>query len=156
MKHSDQNAGRLYAILSVLALALMLSRPMSVAAGGTGGHVVPSPAESIDATWQLIFKTIAHGGSRGEQPPSQLFLDQNYPNPFNPSTHIRYGLPIASRVRLTLYTLVGRPIMTLLEGAQDAGVYVVEFDATDIPSGVYFYRLQTDNGAITRRLTVSK
>jgi hypothetical protein len=88
--------------------------------------------------------------------PEKPFLDQNYPNPFNPSTIIRYGLADASPVRLTVHTLLGNQVRVLLDQRQDAGVYYYDFSAVDLPSGIYFYRLQTPAGTLTRRMTVTK
>ena len=73
--------------------------------------------------------------------PQQFALDQNYPNPFNPSTIISYELPAESRVRLTIYNLLGREIVTLVNGNQDAGFKSVEWNASNVASGIYFYRL---------------
>ncbi len=88
--------------------------------------------------------------------PSKLFMDQNYPNPFNPTTMIRYGLPAQTRVRLTVHTLLGNQVATLVDETQQPGIHVVDFSALDLPSGAYFYRLQTDLGTLTRRMVVSK
>lgn len=88
--------------------------------------------------------------------PSRLFLEQNYPNPFNPSTMIRYGVPAGMRVKLTVHTLLGSQIRTLVDQWQDAGTYTFDFIGADLPSGAYFYRLQTDVGTITRRMIISK
>jgi len=88
--------------------------------------------------------------------PEQVFLDQNYPNPFNPSTIIRYGLPSQSRVRLTVHSLLGAQLDVVLDQMQEPGIYSYDFSAQNLPSGVYFYRLQTEMGTLTRRMTVSK
>lgn len=88
--------------------------------------------------------------------PEKTFLDQNYPNPFNPTTLIRYGLPNESRVRLTVHSLLGTQLSVMVDQVQEAGVYTYDFSAQDLPSGIYFYRLQTDMGTFTRRMTVSK
>jgi hypothetical protein len=88
--------------------------------------------------------------------PSRLFLEQNYPNPFNPSTMIRYGVPAGMRVKLTVHTLLGSQIRTLVDQWQEAGTYTFDFIGADLPSGAYFYRLQTDVGTITRRMIISK
>ena len=79
--------------------------------------------------------------------PSVFALAANYPNPFNPATTIRYALPQAADVELTVYNVVGQPVRTLVAEPQRAGRYVVEWDATDdsghsVSSGLYFYRLQ--------------
>jgi hypothetical protein len=81
--------------------------------------------------------------------PKQFLLEQNYPNPFNPTTSINYQLPIDSDVRLEVYDLLGRKVMTLVNATQVAGTYSVQLNAALLASGVYFYRLQAGatNGA---------
>lgn len=88
--------------------------------------------------------------------PAKLFLDQNYPNPFRFSTSVRYGLPKSSFVKVTIHTMLGSPIKTILEETQSAGVYTLEISVPDLMPGIYFYRVQTEYGAITRRLTISR
>jgi hypothetical protein len=70
-------------------------------------------------------------------------LNQNYPNPFNPKTVIGYELPVTSRVNLTVYDLLGREVATLVNEVKPAGTYVATFDARQLASGVYYYRLET-------------
>jgi hypothetical protein len=72
------------------------------------------------------------------QIPQKFMLYQNYPNPFNPSTMISYDLPVRSRVKLSIYNLLGQEVATLIEGEQEPGRYNVKFDASGLPSGVYF------------------
>jgi hypothetical protein len=88
--------------------------------------------------------------------PAKAFLDQNYPNPFNPSTVIRYGLPNAMNVRMSIHTLLGEPVRLLFDGRQEAGIYYYDCSAEELPSGTYFYRLETPDGMLTRRMTVAK
>ena len=73
-------------------------------------------------------------------------LNQNYPNPFNPTTVISYQLASSSEVSLKVYDEVGRELKTLVIGKQPSGTYAVTFDATNVASGVYFYRLETSSG----------
>jgi Secretion system C-terminal sorting domain len=74
--------------------------------------------------------------------PIRASLRQNYPNPFNPSTTIKYELPRASMVSLSVYDILGREVSVLVNESKNAGVYEVKFDASGLSSGVYFYRLQ--------------
>jgi len=74
--------------------------------------------------------------------PESYKLLQNYPNPFNPSTTIYYGLPEESSVKITIYDVLGNEMMVYSEEKQEAGYHRVEFDATELPSGIYFYQLQ--------------
>jgi hypothetical protein len=68
-------------------------------------------------------------------------LEQNYPNPFNPSTVISYRLPVTSNVTLKIYDILGNEIATLVNEKKPTGKYEVEFNAMNLPSGVYFYQL---------------
>ncbi len=77
--------------------------------------------------------------------PRAYSLDQNYPNPFNPTTTIGYALPQESQVKLTVYNLLGQEVRSLVSGGQGAGLHSVGFSAGDLPSGVYFYRLQASS-----------
>ena len=72
-------------------------------------------------------------------------LYQNFPNPFNESTTIKYTLPIRSHVKLVVFDLLGRTISTPVNELKSAGSYSVEFSASKLSSGIYYYRLQTDD-----------
>jgi D-alanyl-D-alanine carboxypeptidase len=88
--------------------------------------------------------------------PDQFALMQNFPNPFNPSTTIKFELPKASEVRLSVYDLLGREASVLVNDRRDAGVYEVKFDAAGLSSGVYFYRIQAGDFIQTKRLLLLK
>jgi len=75
--------------------------------------------------------------------PSEFALNQNYPNPFNPQTTIQYALPEAAWVRLAVYDALGRRVRVLVDGMQAPAWHEVVFEASNLPSGVYFYRLET-------------
>jgi hypothetical protein len=90
------------------------------------------------------------------QIPQKFMLYQNYPNPFNPSTMISYDLPVRSRVKLSIYNLLGQEVATLIEGEQEPGRYDVKFDASGLPSGVYFYTLQTPYFTKTNKMVLVK
>lgn len=94
--------------------------------------------------------------------PSTFILYQNYPNPFNPSTVIRYSIPSnvkrqTSNVKLVIYNNLGLEINTIVNKEQNAGTYEVEFDGSNYPSGIYFYRLEVDEIVIdTKRMILLK
>jgi hypothetical protein len=73
---------------------------------------------------------------------SQIVLQQNYPNPFNPSTTIKFELPGASHVTMSVYDMVGREVSVLVNETSEAGIHEVKFDGSNLASGVYVYRLQ--------------
>ncbi|MBL7067530.1 MAG: T9SS type A sorting domain-containing protein [Candidatus Marinimicrobia bacterium] len=77
--------------------------------------------------------------------PTEYSLSQNYPNPFNPTTTISYQLPRSSFVKLTIYDISGRSIQTLIDEKKNAGYYTVEWNAKNVCSGVYFYRIEAGN-----------
>ncbi|MBI5020881.1 MAG: T9SS type A sorting domain-containing protein [Ignavibacteriales bacterium] len=83
--------------------------------------------------------------------PKEFALYQNYPNPFNPTTKIRYDLPKNSMVSLKIFNLIGQEVFTLVDGMEEAGYKTVEVNAETLPSGVYFYRLQTDDVTFTKK-----
>ncbi|MFU8859221.1 MAG: T9SS type A sorting domain-containing protein [Cyclonatronaceae bacterium] len=84
-------------------------------------------------------------------------LDQNYPNPFNPSTTIRFTMPSAGSATLVVYDILGRQVATLFNNREfSAGTQLVEYNASDLASGVYLYRLVTETGVQTRKMTLIK
>jgi beta-xylosidase len=84
--------------------------------------------------------------------PNDFFLEQNYPNPFNPSTKIKFDLPEESEVKIRVYDMLGREVSTLLEGVKAAGRYTVDFDGTQLSSGVYVYIMNANNRVFTRKM----
>ncbi|HUL44840.1 MAG TPA: PQQ-dependent sugar dehydrogenase [Bacteroidota bacterium] len=88
--------------------------------------------------------------------PHEFALVQNYPNPFNPSTIIRYALPEDSHVVLKIYNMLGQEIATLVNEMEEAGYRSVTWDAGNVPSGIYIYRLVTGGFTDTRKMAVIK
>ena len=88
--------------------------------------------------------------------PTAYELTQNYPNPFNPSTSINYSLPRAGYISLKVFNVIGQEVATLYQGFQAAGNHLVEFQATDKPSGIYFYRLSHQDGSETKKMLLVK
>ena len=87
---------------------------------------------------------------------SSFRLEQNYPNPFNPMTNINFELPLDGLVKLSVYNLLGEEVKTLVNGVMDEGVHSIKFNATDLNSGVYFYKLESEGYAQIRKMVVIK
>jgi hypothetical protein len=92
--------------------------------------------------------------------PAKFDLSQNYPNPFNPVTKINFDLPFDSKVNISLYDITGREVKSLVNESRTAGYHTVQFNASDLSSGVYFYRIITKSSAkdfvMTKKLAVIK
>ena len=88
--------------------------------------------------------------------PESFELAQNFPNPFNPATTIRYALPAGSQVSLVVYNLLGQEVQTLVSEFQNAGTYTLSFDASQLSSGTYLYRLSTGSHSEIRKMVLMK
>ncbi len=88
--------------------------------------------------------------------PGEFSLSQNYPNPFNPTTNIKFSLPKASKVTLIVYNILGQRVAQLINEDLNAGNYNYKFDATNLSSGIYLYRIQTDNYMQTKKMILLK
>ncbi len=88
--------------------------------------------------------------------PNEFSLSQNYPNPFNPSTEIKFSLPVQGFISLKVYDLLGREVLTLVNGQKDSGNHSVKIDAVKLTSGVYFYKLTSGSFSQTRKMTIMK
>ena len=86
--------------------------------------------------------------------PERFELEQNYPNPFNPATTIRYRLPLAGQVTITLYDQTGRLVKTLVDHFQQSGVYALKVDMSGLSSGVYYYRIKSGQQIATRKMVL--
>ncbi|MCU0453918.1 MAG: lamin tail domain-containing protein [Bacteroidetes bacterium] len=113
--------------------------------------------------WQVL-NTITRGATNGGSTSigsdgsvaTDFALAQNYPNPFNPSTTIRFSVARESNVRLTVFNLLGQPVATLAEQLVNAGTHSFVFEATNLPSGVYVYRLDAGAATLTRTMMLLK
>jgi len=88
--------------------------------------------------------------------PDAFILRQNYPNPFNPSTTIKYQIPELSFVILKVYDVLGNEIVILVNEEKSVGSYDVEFNGTELVSGIYFYRLQAGEFVATKKMVLLK
>ncbi len=88
--------------------------------------------------------------------PLTFDLAQNYPNPFNPSTSIKYSVPESGNIRLSVFNIVGEEVAVLVDGFSQAGFYEVTFDASNLSTGVYLYKLQSANSVQTKKMMLLK
>ena len=94
--------------------------------------------------------------SKRQSIPTSFQLEQNYPNPFNPSTTIKYSVPEISFINLSVYNLLGERVAELVNKTLGAGEYKTDFDATELPSGVYFAKLESGNHKQTIKMILTK
>ena len=87
---------------------------------------------------------------------TEFRLEQNYPNPFNPLTTINYQIPEEGLVKLVVYDVLGKEVSILLNEAKKSGSYKVEFDGSNLSSGIYFYKLIINNFVDTKKLVLLK
>ena len=88
--------------------------------------------------------------------PTDIYLDQNYPNPFNPSTNIRYSVPQTTNVVIKVFDILGKEIETLVNEEKPIGTYEIIWNADNLPSGIYFYRLQAGSFVETKKMVLMK
>jgi hypothetical protein len=88
--------------------------------------------------------------------PEAFSLSQNYPNPFNPMTKIKFSIQKSSNVNITVFDVLGKHITTLVNEKLNAGTYETEWNANNMPGGVYFYRLETDDFSETKKMVLVK
>jgi hypothetical protein len=114
------------------------------------------PNDGFDATvYTLDFSGITDV-ENADQLPQNYALDQNYPNPFNPATTITYAVPQNSFISLRVVDILGNEVQTLVNETKSAGTYTVSFDATSVPSGVYFYTLEAGNFVSSKKMLLIK
>jgi hypothetical protein len=102
-------------------------------------------------TRKLLYTSPTVVEGNGEEAPQEFVLEQNYPNPFNPVTRIPYTLSARAHVRLSVLDVTGRTVATLVDGTNEVGLHLAEFDASLLSSGVYFYRLEAGGKFVRTR-----
>lgn len=123
---------------------------------------LPAWEAQRDAEWAQINDWLQNGlggptSSESSEVPTGFVLEQNYPNPFNPSTEITYAVPNTGAISLKVYNTLGQVVATLVEGRSHAGRHTVTFDASSLPSGVYYYRLEGEGEVtLTKKLLLIK
>jgi len=144
----------------VCAAANNQSNPMIVSNGNLGAIVVWQDFRNgnnfdIYETGFNISGFVATGNN-GTSIPDEFSISQNYPNPFNPSTTINYQLPITGNVKISIYDALGKNVGTLVNKSQNAGNYSIEWNAANLPSGVYIYKIEAGSYTSTKKMMLIK
>jgi len=110
--------------------------------------------------WQADIYSTGNGGVTGVEEnkyiPQRYILSNNYPNPFNPSTVISYSIPTSSNVELIIYNTLGQIVKVLERGFRNAGNYSITFSADELPSGIYFYKIEADQFSQVKKMILIK
>jgi hypothetical protein len=119
---------------------------------GNYSPIVAHPGQS-NILINLAFTDIKPGNSNV---PAEFSLSQNYPNPFNPATTINYSLPKEGHVKLSVFNALGSKVATVVDEYKPAGNYSVRFNASNLSSGIYLYKLESGNYTASRKLILIK
>jgi myo-inositol-hexaphosphate 3-phosphohydrolase len=130
-----------------------------VAISGQAVHVVWS--DMRDGNSEIYYKRDPTGNPVGIQNisneiPNGFSLEQNYPNPFNPVTNIIFSIPKSGMVKLVVYDIIGKQVSELVNGNYNAGSYKVDFNASVLSSGVYFYKIETNGFTDIKKMMLIK
>ena len=114
------------------------------------------PTVKIEGSVDLYLSVTDVPGGPGSSLPDGFSLSQNFPNPFNPTTTIAFSLPSGSRTNLQIIDVLGRIVESRDLGYLNAGDHQIEYDASSLASGVYFYRVVTESGSLARKMVLLK
>jgi hypothetical protein len=127
---------------------------------GTGFHIYRGRQDANIKYLPFVItpfhSTVGIENDKESKIPNEFYLYQNYPNPFNPATTIKYSLPQSGQVNIKIYNILSQEIATLVNETQPAGVHNVNFNAGNLPSGIYTARLQTNNNVKSIKLLLVK
>lgn len=131
------------------SLPIVLPVPYIYDLAGVGDTLYLATAGGL---WRSPLSRLLTSARRITTPPSVFGLWQNYPNPFNPQTNFQFSIPNFGLVNLVVYDLLGREVATVVNEMKQAGTYTVQWDASRLASGAYFYRLQAGSFSVTKKL----
>ncbi len=126
-----------------------------VSATSNNGKTITKPIVAPDGFYKFVVENSVTDVAENFQP-NEFYLYQNYPNPFNPSTSIQYAIGSRQFVTLKVFDLLGNEVSTLVNEEKPAGSYEIEFDAAGLPSGIYFYYLNSGNFIETKKMVLLK
>jgi len=119
-------------------------------------NVYVTGMSALDYATVKYVQTVTSVDNSTQNIPSRFILEQNFPNPFNPTTLINWQSPVSSHQTLTVYDVLGNEVATLVDEYKAAGSYNVEFDASGLSSGIYFYKLQAGSYVETKKMILMK
>jgi hypothetical protein len=121
-------------------------------------EIYPEGSPPVLLTGMIVngikYGTIINVNERNWELLTDFILENNFPNPFNPQTKIKFHLPERSLVKLKVFDLLGKEIKTLVNEEKDTGYHEIVFDGSELPSGVYFYTLQTPKFSQTKKMVL--
>jgi hypothetical protein len=117
-----------------------------------GGSIFQYRLKQIDNDGSFEYSNVVEV----EVVPDQYELSQNYPNPFNPSTTIQFSLPIQTQLKINLYNMLGEQVAAIAEGMYESGYHKVTFNASNLPSGTYVYRLESSEFVQVKKMVLLK
>lgn len=118
--------------------------------------VIINYGSNSNLTKDLSLSPLSTTGVKNSSTPTSYELLQNYPNPFNPKTTIKFAIPEKARVTLEVYNLIGQKVVTLVDNELNTGVYEVEFDGSNLVSGIYLYRIQAGSFVSVKKMLLLK
>lgn len=136
-----------------------LSNGPGVSASGSVVHVVWY--DFRDGNYEIYYKRNPTGNpiaivNINEEIPENYSLSQNYPNPFNPKTMINFTVPMAGMLKFTVFDITGKVMAEIINKNLDAGTYKLDFDGSELASGIYFYRIEAEDFVQTRKMILIK
>jgi hypothetical protein len=124
---------------------------------GFGSILLQDPLQYNHAAGEIVAKLITTGLTETDNKVVTDFkLSQNYPNPFNPETSIKFKIPQTSHIKLTVYDVLGKEVETLMDETLEPGTYNETFNGKNLSSGMYIYRLQTENSNVSGKMLLMK
>jgi parallel beta-helix repeat protein len=153
IQQNQQSEEAIYAEIDAITTALMLPQDSSLNKGTLGKYIVSDYSARIS---HLLKNGRGKNTESANNLPTQYYLEQNYPNPFNPATKIKYSVPKSGNVKLVVYDILGREVRILTDEVKEPGYYEVNFNASHLSSGVYFYRIVAGNYVNTKKMLLLK
>jgi hypothetical protein len=158
MSSNPNTDAALFAEIDALTTSMIAGSDTTQLGKGVNNRIlVKSTADYLSKVNNLLKGRFGYQKPEEEQIiPEQYFLYQNYPNPFNPTTLIKFDLPQAGNVELTVYDILGRKVKQLLKETKPAGTYEVTFNASRLASGVYIYSIKSNDFTASKKLMLLK